>query len=285
MEVILAVGVKDVLLCSANCQGRKIGGVRSHVGDKTPFIEGLGHTHCCGNRETEFSAGFLLKGGGGERRCGITLPFLLVYGRNPVFGPDDGLKESAGLRLRAEFTVQGGVDCGFGAGNAETCLNLIERLRPEGHDLFLPVYDKAQGHALYAAGRKLGLDLFPEDGRKFKAHKAVQHAAGLLCGHKVHVNVPGVLNGLKDGGLCNLMEYNAAGLFLGKLQCLRKVPGNGLSLTVFIGGEPDGGGGFRELLKFGHHLFLVCGHNILRLEAVFNVYAKFVLFQVPDVAD
>ena len=94
-----------------------------------------------------------------------------------------------------------------------------------------------------------------------------------------------MLYGLQDGGLCNLMENNAAGLVLGEFKSLRKVPGYGFSLAVFIGGKPYGGRCICKLPQVCHHLLFIGGDDILRLEAVLNVYTKLMFFKVPDMAD
>ena len=158
-------------------------------------------------------------------------------------------------------------------------------LRAEGHDFLFAVHNQAQRHALHAAGTELGLDFAPQDGRELKAHQTVQHAAGLLGVHQVHVNVPGVLDGTEDGIFGDFMKDDTAGFALRKAQRLLQVPGDGLSFAVFIGRQPHGGSGLREFFEFGHHFLFVGRDNIFRGEPVGYVYAELVLFQVADVAD
>ena len=81
------------------------------------------------------------------------------------------------------------------------------------------------------------------------------------------------------------MEDDAAGLLPRQVQGFAKVPGDGLSLAVLIGSQPDGvclGG---EFLELGHYLLLVRGNHVFRLETMGNIYAELVLFQIPDMAD
>ena len=164
-------------------------------------------------------------------------------------------------------------------------LDAVVGFRTEGHDFLFAVHDEAQGDALHAPGAELGLYFSPEDGGKLESHQAVQHAAGLLGVHQVHVDIPGVLNGAQDGVFGNFVENDAAGFFGGEFQNLLEVPGNGFPFAVFIGGQPDGVRGLGKLAEFGHDLLLVGRNHIFGLEAVFDINAEFVLFQVTDVSD
>ena len=83
--------------------------------------------------------------------------------------------------------------------------------------------------------------------------------------------------------LGNLVEHYAAGLFRLQVQGLPQMPGDGLSLTVLIGCEPDHGSLVRSGLKLGHHFLLVRGHLVLRNEAVLYVYTQIFLGQITDV--
>ena len=124
----------------------------------------------------------------------------------------------------------------------EKGVNPVERFPLEGQDFPFAVHDQAQGDALYASGRKFRLDFAPEHGGEFEADQAVEDAAGLLGVHQVHIDVPGIVDGLEDGCLGDFVEGDAPGVFLPEPEGLEQVPGDGLSFAVLIGCEPDGFG-------------------------------------------
>ena len=94
-----------------------------------------------------------------------------------------------------------------------------------------------------------------------------------------------MLDGFQDGRLGDFVEHDAAGLLPRQVQRLAKVPGNGLSLAVLIGSQPHGPGLGGQLPELCHHLLFLRGDNVFRLESVGYIYAEFMLFQVPDMAD
>ena len=80
------------------------------------------------------------------------------------------------------------------------------------------------------------------------------------------------------------MEYDAPrGLRL-QPEHLKQMPGDGLSLAVFIGCEPYHLGLLGFLAEVGHQRLLVVGNLIFRFEAVGHVDAEIFLFEVADVA-
>ena len=94
-----------------------------------------------------------------------------------------------------------------------------------------------------------------------------------------------MLDGVEEGGLGNLVKDNAARLFTGEAQGFLQVPGNGFSLAVLIGGQPDGVRFGGELAQIGHDFLFLGRNDIFGLEAVLHIDAQFVLFQIADMAD
>ena len=94
-----------------------------------------------------------------------------------------------------------------------------------------------------------------------------------------------MLYGIEYGVLGNLVEHDALGLGLVEAERLGKVPGNGLSLAVFIGSQPDGVGLVGKLLEFVHDVLLLRGYDVFRLEMVGDVYAEALFLQVTDVPE
>ena len=93
-----------------------------------------------------------------------------------------------------------------------------------------------------------------------------------------------MLYGVENGILRNLVEYNAAGMFWVQFQSLLQMPGNGLSLAVFIGCQPYRLGFLHGFLQVGHQLVLLLGDMVFGFVLVFYVYAHLFLGQIPDVA-
>ena len=90
---------------------------------------------------------------------------------------------------------------------------------------------------------------------------------------------------MQDGILGDFVENDTLGAVRGQMERLGQVPGDRLSLAVFIGSQPDGLCGCRSVFKLGNDLLFVGGDNILRCEAGFGIYGKLVGGQVADVAE
>ena len=75
-----------------------------------------------------------------------------------------------------------------------------------------------------------------------------------------------VLDGLQDSGFGNLVEDDTVGLLLIQSQHLAQVPGDGFSLTVFIGCEPYLLGFLCLGAQVGNQFGLLFGDLIFRLQ-------------------
>ena len=81
------------------------------------------------------------------------------------------------------------------------------------------------------------------------------------------------------------MEDDALGAGGIQFQRLREVPGDGLSLAVLIGRQPDGLCAGGQLLQFGNG-FLFIGRNlILWRETMLDIHAQLLFLQVADVSE
>ena len=92
-----------------------------------------------------------------------------------------------------------------------------------------------------------------------------------------------MLYGVEYRRLGYFVENYAVRILLVKPEHLAEVPRYGLSLAVFIGGEPYF---FRVLgvaFQFGYELFLLFGYLVVGRERV-GVYAEFLLLEVTYVA-
>ena len=127
----------------------------------------------------------------------------------------------------------------------------------EGGDLPLAVAEDPQGDALHPAGGEAAADLVPQERADLVADQAVQDPAGLLRVHLVGVDLQGVLKGVHDRALGDLVEEDAVKGGIGlPPQLLRQVPGDRLPLAVRVRGQVDGGGALGGLLQLGEGLLL-----------------------------
>ena len=60
--VLGSEGFGNIFLCRSEGEGGKVGRVCPHVGNETPFVEGLGHPHRHSDGEMKFPGSFLLEG-------------------------------------------------------------------------------------------------------------------------------------------------------------------------------------------------------------------------------
>ena len=281
--ILRAEVVQDELLGGAERQRGQVGGVRTHVGDQTALVEGLGEAHRQADRETELARCLLLQGGRGEWRRGVADGVLLLDGSDAVGRADAVGQEGARLLRRLETGVQHPLD--FGALRQEGTFHTIIRCIGEGDDLFLTVHDEPERDGLHAAGGQAPAHLAPQDRGQFEADETVQHAAGLLGVHQVVIDVAGIQDGVVDGIPGNLVEDDAAGAAAVQAERLDQVPGNGLPFPVLIGSEPDDAGLRGGLLEFGHHLALVGGNDVFGFEPRSHVHAEAFFLQVPDMSE
>ena len=92
-------------------------------------------------------------------------------------------------------------------------------------------------------------------------------------------------SGVQDGIPGDFVEYDALGAVRGQMERLGQVPGDRLSLAVFIGSQPDGLCCGCGVFQLGYDLLLVGGDDIIRPEAGVGIDGKLVGGQVADVAE
>ena len=160
----------------------------------------------------------------------------------------------------------------------------------EGVDLLLAVGHEPQRHRLHPArGERLGASvvvhhLLPQHGAELVAHQPVQDAPRLLRVDQILVDVPGVVEGLMDRLLRDLVEHHALHGLAAKARGVHKVPSYGLTFAVGVGGQVDVGGAFRLLAYLLHNLLLVLEHLVLGLKVAVHVHAQLARGQVAHVA-
>ena len=243
--------------------GDRLGGhvdaVGAHIGDEAnrlaagvdALIQPLGHLHGAGGGHAELAAGLLLQRRGGEGR-GRIAPRRL--------GLDAGDREPGGLEIVAEGLgllrrpdVQPCDLAAVGAGQPGVEGRPGRRRqggdqRPvftgdEGLDLALAVANEAQRHRLHAAGRPGTGELAPQHRREAEPDQIIQRPAGQIGVDQRLVDLAWMGHRLADGILGDRVEGDALNRHVlqhpAGLQSLDDVPGDGLALTVRVGGKNE----------------------------------------------
>src|SRR5207237_1081922 len=154
-------------------------------------------------------------------------------------------------------------------------------------DLQLALDDEAQCRALHPSRRQSPADLLPQQRRKVEADEVVERAARLLRVDELHRDGARMFHRILDGTLGDLVENHALELLvlqhLARLEDLRKMPGDGLALTVRVRGEQyrvrmlDG-------LGDGIHMPLVALYElVLHAEVVVGIDGAGLRHQIADV--
>ena len=277
--------------------------VGAHIGDVAVLVQPLRDGHRVLGREAELAGGLLLQGGGAERRVRRAPVRLALHAGHREARALEPLRQGGrrrGVQVQdisgAQFAGGGevaalghpaavdGDQAGGEAGRLvgvrlpvltgrELGLEVGVAGRAEGDPLAFPVHDEPGRHRLHPPGGQLGHDLLPQHGRDLVPVEAVQHAARLVGVHQALVHLTRVGDGAGDRLGGDLVEHHPAVRHLG-LELLEQVPGDGLALAVFIGGEQQFVGVLEQALELGHLLPLVAVHDVERLEVVVHVDAE-----------
>ena len=154
----------------------------------------------------------------------------------------------------------------------------------KGFNILLTHDHHACGNALHAPRGKALFHLGPQQRADFIAHQAVQHTACLLRIHPAHINGTGILNGVLDGALGNLMELNAARLLQIHAQHLAQVPGDGFPLAVRVGCQINFRSGARFLADAGQNVSAAANGNVFQCKVMIHVHPDLGLGQVAHMS-
>ncbi len=264
--------------------------VGAHIGDETDLtplthvnslVELLGHGHGAPGGEAQPPRGFLLHGAGGERGRGPTLTCAFLdfgdnVGSHLQFSDDlQGVLFVLEVHLLAMDAVQFGHE-------AATLLLPLGQLGFDGpvllrhKGLYLPftLDNEAHGNRLHPSGGEAVAHPLPQERADLVAHQSVQDAPGLLSVYQIHVDIAGMGKGLSDGALGDLVEDHAASLLPGDARRSHEVPGDGLALTVGVGGQVDLFGLLHFSLELLDHFPLLIGHTVAGFEVIVHVHAQ-----------
>jgi len=288
LTVLIAEGGLDFLLDGGQCGFGQADAVGTHIGDQAGFVEALGYAHRPLYVHVQLSAGVLLEGRSSERGGRPALGWLYF--------------NFVDLEFRSVAFVQKGFRTGFivkavGAfsfqqnglslfvTDTEDSVDAEEGLSLEGHDLALALYHQLHGNGLHPAGTEAEFHLAPQYAGKLVTDQAVQHPAGLLGVHEVHIHQPGVIDGGFDCRRGDLPEHDPFGAVYGQFQDFAKVPADGFSFAVFIRRQPNSIGLTHRGFEVFYHFTLLGRDDVLGLKALLDVYGAFALIEVTNVTE
>ena len=266
--------------------------VGAHVGDVTVLVQALCNLHGHARGEAQLTRGFLLQGGGRERRCRATLVRLGLDRTHRERGGLQGCGERAS-RLLVQVGDLGGVEGAvvgevLAGGDAvavhgdqfgvEALGGLVQEASgqvpvvgsDEGHAFAFALNHEAGRDGLHATCGETTTDLAPEHGGNFVTVDTVEDAAGLLRVDQVQVDVAQFAEGTLNGFPSDFREGHAVDGNLG-LEDFLQVPRDGLTLAVTIGCQVERVYFFELALELGNLLLFVGVDHIVGFEAVFNV--------------
>ena len=297
-DILFAVSVRNILLCSGD---RLIGdaqAVGTHIGDQThgavardvhAFVQGLGGTHGTGSRKAQTAGGLLLQGTGDKGRGGLLGPLAFFQFAHGILGTLQTLFDGTGLCLVFGQQLFAGAVGGQAGGKAlvagaQRGIHVPVFLGLEVLDLLLAVIDQPHRHALDTARRQAPAHLPPQEGAELIAHQTVEDAASLLGVEQVLINGTGIGHALLHALFGDLVKGHAVGLVGVQPQDIGQMPADGFALTVRVGCQQNAVGLLGFCLELLDELGFIFDIDVLGGVVMFHVDAQLGLRQVPDMA-
>ena len=245
----------------------EVGGVGTHVGDVTRFIETLGHHHGLLDPEAQTGRSGLLQGGRDEGSGRLGAGRLVFPVDHLVVDPFQGRHGGEGLglghrlevgtiaadHLHAQLTLLGGEQVG---------VEIPELHRHERLDLALLIDDEAHRDGLHPTGGEAAGQLLPQERGDHVTHHPVEETTGLLGVDAMNVQLGRLGERLLDGALGDLVEHHALVAAVVATDDLAQVPGDRFPLSIQVGCEIDGVGLGGQTLQLADHFFLA-GQNLV----------------------
>ena len=293
-QVVVAVEVDDLAPGGRERRLRKRRRVRAHVRDEPVLVETLRGAHGPRGAEPELAAGLLLQRRRHERRGWGALVGLgdERLHREGAVGEADG--QGLGARLVEDEDVVA-FDLALGVevlarrealvvdadevrldvtfGRAEEAIDVPVACGDEGDPRALALDDDPRRHALDATCAQPRHHFLPQHRRDLVAVEAIEDAPRLLGVDEPAVDVPRVVDGLLDRLAGDLVEHHPLDRHFG-LEDLEQVPGDALSLAIFIGREQHFVRLLDQLLELADVGLLVRIEDVEGLEAVVDVDAE-----------
>ena len=291
-QIFLSEIVGDILCGSCFCFCRDTDGVGSQIGDETrgtalsdvdTFIQLLGNHHGLLGIEVQLVGCLLLQAAGGEGCVGL-LQSGLVHDVRDLILPCCKLLQDRIIGFLIRY-IQFASLPGHQFGSKLLSLHELCGYDPvllgiEPEDLLLPVAYDLQCGGLYSSCGQSRLDLSPEKRTDLISHQTVQDSSGLLCIHQILIDLAGMLDGLLDLGLGDLVKFDTAVLIRLNPQNVRQVPGYGFSLAVRVSCQVYFRSLLGFLLQFLDQISLTPDIDVFRLEVIFYVDPQFTFRKV-----
>ena len=245
----------------------EVGGVGTHVGDVTRFIETLGHHHGLLDPEAQPGGGRLLQGGGDEGGGRLGAGRLVFPVHHLVVDPFQGGHGGEGLGLGHRLEVDAVAADHFHpqirlVTGQQIGVEIPELHRHEGLDLALFIDDEAHRDGLHPTGGETAGQLLPQERGDHVAHDAVEETTGLLGVDAMDVQLGRLGKRLLDRGLGDLVEHHALVAAVVAADDLAQVPGDRFPFSIQVGCEIDGVGLGGQTLQLADHFFLA-GQNLV----------------------
>ncbi|SVK47897.1 Uncharacterised protein [Acinetobacter baumannii] len=250
-QIFIAEVVADVATHHVERILAQVGGVGTHIGDVTGFIQPLRHHHGFLHAEAQAGAGGLLQRGGNERRARLAAGRFVFAIQHRVAGFFQQLDR--GVRLLAVDRLERFVVCvghfhlqrGFTL-RQQIGMQLPVLFRHERLDVAFAFYHQTHRHRLHAAGGQAAGDFLPQQRRDHIAHHAVHKPARLLRVDAVNVQLARLFERLLDRVFGDFVKHHAAKAFVIPTDHFPQVPGDGFPFAVKVGCEINVVGVFRQ---------------------------------------
>ncbi len=302
VEIVGAVLTRDGCPCCLHCLVGQHDVVRTHVGDEAALVQPLGDAHHLRRRQAQLATAFLLQRRGHERRLRRRAVWLLLDRPHGERGVAQAIGQPAGTRLVERHGLGRHLTLGIeilAGGNPVAAdgdeLGRERRLRG-GADIDVPVvggdvrdafalalHDQPDRWALDAPGRQAPVDAAPQHRRHLVAVEPVEDASGLSGVDEAVVEAPGIVDGVVDSGLGDLVEHHPLHGDL-RLEVLDQVPRDRFALAVFIRCEVELGGILQRRLEVFDHGLAALGELVSGFEPVVDVDVQPFARQVGHVA-
>ena len=136
-----------------------------------------------------------------------------------------------------------------------------------------PLNQEPNRNGLHPPGGESPGHLFPEERGQGVPHKAIQNPPGFLGMDQLHVQVAGLIQGLADGLLGDLVKHHALHRHLRRQQ-LEEVPTDAFAFPVFVRRQEQLISTLEGVLEFANRLLLVLRDHVQRLEIRVGVHTE-----------
>ena len=187
----------DSVFAAGCCIFRQVDGVRTHISDKSGFVQTLCDHHRLCYGISQFACRFLLQGGSCEwsRRCFLYRTGGYIFNRKSR--SLTCVKECFCFFFRLDTAWQFRFhfyQLAVCIGNQEYGNNPVSGFWFERMNFAFTFYNQADSYRLYASCRQRWFNFSPKYRRQFKTYNSIQDSSCLLCIYEVEVDIAWLLD-------------------------------------------------------------------------------------------